>query len=162
MAPLQPTGVKRASNVWVVKTTPAALGGDLCFIKGCAANPIEVQVGQSYAERGMRNDSHDALGLVLRLPVVSKDTSAGDTRTPASVSEPGEETSAEVKDNSELVAKIFQWMEQAEVLYKRSKFTSDFLDQIEPLLQSLENTSDAEDAVVKGGITKSALPVDAR
>ena len=61
------------SQHWVVKTTAAGLRGDLCFIKGCVANHIDVPVGYSYTERGMRPDNHDALGLILALPVVSKD-----------------------------------------------------------------------------------------
>ena len=70
VANLQPT------DVWQVKTTRAGLGGDVCFVKGCVATTFEVAVGRSYHDRGMRNDQHDALGLILSLPVVTKDANA--------------------------------------------------------------------------------------
>ena len=67
----QPRGLKTASNVWVVRTTAGARGGDLCFIKGCESSAFEVQVGTSYAEHGMGSGQHDALGVVLSVPVVN-------------------------------------------------------------------------------------------
>ena len=67
LLPMDPT---RASDVWQVLTTAHGLTGDLCFVKGCAVDELEIAVGHSYAERGMRRDCHDAVGVVLRLPLL--------------------------------------------------------------------------------------------
>ena len=91
----------------MVKTTLAGHGGDLCFIKGCVASTFDVPVGTSYAERGMRNDSHDALGLVLRLPVVSRIRG----RQLMLLNLARSRKQAEDREDSERVAKICKWME---------------------------------------------------
>jgi hypothetical protein len=64
-----PPMVPTTSDVWQVKTTPCGKSGDVCFVKGCIADVFEVEVGASYMERGMRKDQHDALGVVLRVPL---------------------------------------------------------------------------------------------
>ena len=90
VASLQPGRVKgeKASDIWRVKPTRNGLSGDLCFLRGCVASTFDVQVGASFCERGMRNDSHDALGLILRLPVFSDDSAEECSPTsPANVPE---------------------------------------------------------------------------
>ena len=77
------------SSIWMVAATAKGLGGDLCFVKGCNISVFEVSVGHSYHERGMRNDSHDALGFMLSLPIVIKNTSTDEDHTERSEAEDG-------------------------------------------------------------------------
>ena len=141
VASLQPRRVKgeKASDIWLVKPTRNGLSGDLCFLRGCVASTFDVQVGASFFERGMRNDHHDALGLILRLPVFSDDSAEECSPTsPANVPEL----------SAEDVAKITKWMEDAEDRCNTGSLTSDFVDEIEPLLESLELTCDVPDLVL--------------
>ena len=103
VAPLQPKRVngEKASGIWQVKPTRNGLSGDLCFVRGCVASTFEVQVGKSFNERGMRNDSHDALGLILRLPLRSED--------PGEVSSPTSIVNVPALSEEE-VEKITKWM----------------------------------------------------
>ena len=94
VATLQPESVtaENASAIWQVKPTRNGLSGDLCFVRGCVASIFDVDVGASYIERGMRNDQHDALGLILRLPLSSDDSEEERPKTPvANVLELSEE-----------------------------------------------------------------------
>ena len=61
----------RKDNVWHVYATPAALGGDIIFVKGCNAELFELPVGASYEDRGARNDNHDAFGVELVVAIDS-------------------------------------------------------------------------------------------
>ena len=70
VAHLQPQDVANADEVWQVKTTTNDCLGDACFVKGCSVAVFEVEVGISYPEQGMRPDGHDALGIVLKLPLL--------------------------------------------------------------------------------------------
>ena len=65
IAQLQPRDLRNTGEVWQVKTTRRGRSGDVCFVKGCPVVVFQVAVGTSCAERGMRNDCHDALGIVL-------------------------------------------------------------------------------------------------
>ena len=59
---------------WQTATTTAGRRGDMLWYRGFTATPFDICVGASYAERGMRNDDHDALGLacMLSMPPGSK------------------------------------------------------------------------------------------
>ena len=141
VAPLQPQRVngENASAIWQVKRTRNGLTGDLCFVRGCVASTFDVQVGGSYKERGMRNDSHDALGLILRLPLRSED--------PGEVSSPTSIVNVPALSEEE-VEKITKWMEGAEDRCNTGSLTSNFVEDIEPLLVSLERTCDTHELVL--------------
>ena len=76
----QPCRMDKASEVWTVMETEAKLGGDICIAKGCALDPFPVPVGHSFRERGMRNDCHDAVGVVVTLPLVKSMVAMGPGR----------------------------------------------------------------------------------
>ena len=54
-------------NVWQVYSPNSQSGGDILFVKGANASSFELPVGPSHIFRGVRNDSHDAFGVELRL-----------------------------------------------------------------------------------------------
>ena len=53
---------------WHVEHSVNCKGGDLMFVKGAQSHVIDIPVGASYRDRGMRNDQHDAFGVTLLLP----------------------------------------------------------------------------------------------
>ena len=54
-----------------VHTPSARLSGDVAFVQGALADIIEVPVGCSHTEKGMRNDCHDVVALQLKIPLLS-------------------------------------------------------------------------------------------
>ena len=54
-------------TVWQVHTTTAARGGDLIFVKGAYARSFDLPFGISHRDRGIRNDTHDAIAIDLRV-----------------------------------------------------------------------------------------------
>ena len=55
-------------ETWQIHTTEAGLSGDLFASMGCIVQKTDVPVGKSFAERGMRNDQHDAVGANVLVP----------------------------------------------------------------------------------------------
>ena len=62
---LQPT-TSHWRTVWQVHATSFGLSGDLIFVKGAHARSFDLPFGQHHIDRGVRNDSHDAIGIELR------------------------------------------------------------------------------------------------
>ena len=54
--------------LWEVLSTPADLQGDNVAVSGAVATSKTIAVGSSFQDRGMRNDSHDAVAVVFTLP----------------------------------------------------------------------------------------------
>ena len=70
LASLQPEGgAPNEREYWHVHGTECGAGGDLCLVKGCAAKSFEIVVGHNSNNYGMRRDDHDAVGVVLSLPI---------------------------------------------------------------------------------------------
>ena len=77
---------------WQVVTSNAARSGDVLFIKGAFGQALNVSVGASYVDRGIRNDTHDFFGVALSIPMSDKNlrgqkrqqVSAGGATQPAS------------------------------------------------------------------------------
>ena len=80
--------------LWKVYESPADLKGDHVAVCGADASFVSVAVGKSYKGRGMRNDSHDVVAVVLSLPGASQ---PGDTKRRRVVVE-------EISDDGELPA----------------------------------------------------------
>ena len=57
---------------WQVMTSNAALSGDVLFIKGAFGEALNVSVGASYEDRGIRRDCHDFFGVALSIPMSDK------------------------------------------------------------------------------------------
>ena len=55
-------------KLWEVHATPADLKGDHVAVCGAVARFCSIAVGASFTDRGMRNDAHDAVAVVLTLP----------------------------------------------------------------------------------------------
>ena len=72
LASLQPCGAANLREYWHVHPTAHGSDGNLCLVKGCAARSFEMAVGLNYDNRGMRNDDHDAVGVVLSLPLATE------------------------------------------------------------------------------------------
>ena len=70
---------------WQVKTSNAALSGDVLFIKGAVGDAIDVSVGASYKDRGIRKDQHDFFGVAFSIPMCDKNP-RGQKRQPVSAS----------------------------------------------------------------------------
>ena len=51
--------------LWEVFPAPAGLRGDNVAVSGGSARVVPIAVGRSYGDRGMRNDAHDAVGVVI-------------------------------------------------------------------------------------------------
>jgi len=58
---------------WQVKTSNGQLSGDVLFIKGAFGESFDVSVGNSYEDRGIRNDQHDFFGVALSIPMFDKE-----------------------------------------------------------------------------------------
>ena len=58
--------------LWEVFASPADFIGDNVAVCGAFAKFRPVAVGKSYEDRGMRNDSHDAVAVVISLPGASQ------------------------------------------------------------------------------------------
>ena len=70
-----------ASEYWYVQKTKISMSGDVCYVRGCASDPVEINVEHNYEFRGMRHDEHDALGLVLGVPIVGAEQTGADEPT---------------------------------------------------------------------------------
>ena len=57
---------------WQVLTSNAALSGDVLFIRGARGRVLDVTVGKSYTDRGIRNGQHDFFGVTLSIPMCDK------------------------------------------------------------------------------------------
>jgi len=71
-----------ALSRWECVGTEANLSGDLVFVNGAFAEQYAIPVGASYEDRGMRNDSHDAVAIHVDIPVRSVSQPA-ESATPA-------------------------------------------------------------------------------
>jgi len=60
-----------ALSRWDCVGTEANLSGDLVFVNGAFAEQYAIPVGASYEDRGMRNDSHDAVAIHVDIPLRS-------------------------------------------------------------------------------------------
>ena len=60
----------RWDTVWHVHSTTVGLVGDVAFVKGANCSLVELPVGFSHINRGVRNDKRDAfyLDLAVRIP----------------------------------------------------------------------------------------------
>ena len=56
-------------TVWQVHSTAGQKVGDIAFVKGANCNLIELPVGCSHLDRGVRNDAHDAFALQLSVRI---------------------------------------------------------------------------------------------
>ena len=65
-------GEPSVETQWQVLTSNAALSGDVLFIKGAFGEALDVSVGASYDDRGIRKDSHDFFGVALSIPMSDK------------------------------------------------------------------------------------------
>ena len=45
--------------------------GDVLWVKGAETVRFDITIGYSYEDRGMRNDSHDAFGIYVQMPLVN-------------------------------------------------------------------------------------------
>lgn len=185
VAQLQPTDPARNPNaVWQVKTTCFGLGGDVCFVKGCIADVFDVEVGKSYPEKGMRKDGHDALGIVMRLPVTSatvaerseemtpeyplpalEDAANNVADDPVSSEEmtplPAlEDAAQDVAD--ELVKQLTYLMEEVHSKHNAKTLTQECLDELEPILAQMEESEELDTTSSNAGINKHELLADAR
>ena len=75
------TGVPLSHSVWHAKAATGQHGGDVMFIKGGNTMVIDLPVGISHADRGVRNDSHDAFGVVLKMHCSPTQTMLDSTAT---------------------------------------------------------------------------------
>ena len=58
--------------LWEVFPAPGGLRGDNVAVSGASARVVPIAVGYSYEDRGMRNDSHDAVAVVITLDKTQK------------------------------------------------------------------------------------------
>ena len=65
-------GTLSVQTQWQVLTSNAALSGDVLFIKGARGRALDVTVGKSYIDRGIRNDQHDFFGATPSIPMCDK------------------------------------------------------------------------------------------
>jgi len=65
-------GDPSVATQWQVMTSNAALSGDVLFIKGAFGEALNVSVGASYEDRGIRRDCHDFFGVTLSIPMFDK------------------------------------------------------------------------------------------
>ena len=78
---LQPTA-PHWRTVWQVHETSFGQSGDLMFVKGAHAFTFDLPVGKNHAFCGDPNNTHDAIGIMLRVAVEGTDASPGKrTRT---------------------------------------------------------------------------------
>ncbi len=54
-------------TVWHVHETTEQRRGDIVLVKGAHAMALDLPVGPDKANKGIRNDQHDAIGVELRL-----------------------------------------------------------------------------------------------
>ena len=66
-------GHSKVNTQWQVITSNAARSGDLLFLKGAFGHGLDVSVGASYADRGIRRDDHDFFGAALWIPMSDKE-----------------------------------------------------------------------------------------
>ena len=162
-----PAMVPTTSDVWQVKTTPCGKSGGVCFVKGCTADVFEVEVGASYMERGMRNDQHDALGVVLRVPLLHVTQSAHVPEPPEEVNPTSAPDDDEVT-NDELSAAVVAsrqlswWLLETKLRHEAQTLTHEVLDKLEPILASIDAASDFEEYATQLSTTRDEIVANAR
>ena len=62
---------------WEIHSSEHGLSEDILFCSGAWIEPLLIPIGKSYAERGLRNDCHDAVGAVLKVPFTRCDSLPG-------------------------------------------------------------------------------------
>ena len=58
--------------LWEVFASPADRSGDNVAVSGASARFRPIALGYSFEDRGMRNDSHDAVAVVITLGKTKK------------------------------------------------------------------------------------------
>ena len=66
-------GVPNYDAQWHCQAANAGLGGDVMLVSGSDSEVFDIAIGKSYDDRGMRNDSHDAFGVTVNVPVLLGD-----------------------------------------------------------------------------------------
>jgi len=56
-------------NRWRTHAATHGLSGDILFVRGADSDTFDINIGSSYSDRGVRDDIHDAFGVVLKIPV---------------------------------------------------------------------------------------------
>jgi hypothetical protein len=54
---------------WHVQAANAGLSGDVAFVTGTHSTVIDISIGHSYEDNGLRGESHDFFGLSLSIPI---------------------------------------------------------------------------------------------
>ena len=89
---------------WDCLATEEKLSGDLLFVSGAFAEPYTIPVGTSYPDKGMRNDSHDAVAIRVHFPQSSvphmASRPAAFSAADDSASQPAESASAAAASSS--------------------------------------------------------------
>ena len=63
-------GEQDFNSSWHAVAGPNGLSGDVLWVKGAETESFDITIGRSYpADRGMRNDSHDAFGIRMSMPL---------------------------------------------------------------------------------------------
>ena len=130
----------------------------MCLVKGCSVEVFEVEVGYSYAQRGMRHDCHDALGIVLRLPLLRANAPELRERTA-----PQDAPSAAAGPSAEHVLWHLQrWLEEGAEKSEAETLTKEFIDKLEPILARVQAADDLEEVATRNGITGDDIVAVAR
>ena len=93
--------------LWEVFASPADRIGEHVAVSGAAARFRPIALGYSFADRGMRNDSHDAVAVVITLgtttmqPRSSSPSSSFPSSPGPDFGEAGSEAEREASDNAE-------------------------------------------------------------
>ena len=69
---LLPISQSKVDSQWLVLTANAGLSGDVLFLKGAGGHALDVDVGKSYEDRGVRNDDHDFFGVAMAIPMTEQ------------------------------------------------------------------------------------------
>jgi hypothetical protein len=67
------SGVPRYDTQWHSQAAKAGLGRDVMLICGSDSKVFDIAIGRSYDDRGMRNDTHDAFGVTVQVPLLFGD-----------------------------------------------------------------------------------------
>ena len=93
--------------LWEVFASPADLNGDHVAVSGAAARFRPIVLGNSFHDRGMRNDSHDAVAVVITLREAKKRKTASDSQESRGALQPASEKSVPQSRSPSLPAADF-------------------------------------------------------
>ena len=105
-------GTPNPREDWHVQAANAGKSGDVAFVNGTHSTVIDVSIGTSYTDKGIRNDCHDFFALSLAIPMADSGASQHSGARDSGAPQPAQETDGRAAEKAAAEAKKHQTEEE--------------------------------------------------